>query len=64
MNGWWKLIFAWLAVIAGVCLVLISPINLNGAGLIAIGLVCLGFGLAPILRKRKQDREKEDDGTT
>lgn len=62
MNDGLKLILWWLAVVAGVVLVLIAPFNLKGAGLAALGAGLLVYGLLPILRKRKRDREQGKGG--
>lgn len=62
MNESLKLILWWLAVLAGAVLVLIAPFNLKGAGMAALGAVSLVYGLVPILRKRKRDREQGKGG--
>lgn len=58
MNASLKLFLWWLCVAAGAVLVLAAPFTLKGVAIGAVGAVLLVYGLIPIMRKRKADREQ------
>jgi len=60
MNASLKLLLLWLCVAAGAVLVMAAPFTLKGVFIGAIGALLLVYGLIPILRKRKADREQSE----